>query len=85
MPDSYTPLWKQMYEKALRESDTEKLTALVNAAEEALVLRYKELRNDADHDKEWHEIEAAKADLLVIKIHKLGWPKVPISNAGAWF
>ena len=35
MPDSYPTSWKQPYQQALKESDEQKLTELVQAAEYA--------------------------------------------------
>ena len=45
MPDSS---WKEPYHQALNESDEQKLTALVHAAEYAIVLQLQELENSAD-------------------------------------
>ncbi|MFZ0881874.1 MAG: hypothetical protein WAN14_00630 [Candidatus Acidiferrales bacterium] len=74
MPDSYS--WKEPYRQALRESDKEKLTELVHAAEYAIVLRLQELENLTDHHEERAEMERASADLLAIKTNGLGWPSV---------
>jgi hypothetical protein len=68
--------WKQRYAAALKESDPAKLHKAVLAAEEALFLRGQEINGSADHEAERKEIEAAAADLLAVKIHKLGWPKI---------
>lgn len=78
MPDSS---WKEPYHQALRESDEQKLTELVQAAEHAIVLRLQELENSADHHEERIEMKCAAADLLVIKTYKLGWPAVPMPGA----
>ena len=74
MSDSYS--WKELYRQTLKESDEEKLTELVNAAEYAIVLRLQELENCADHQEERAEIKSATADLLALKTHKLGWPPI---------
>jgi hypothetical protein len=74
MPDSS---WKEPYHQALKESDEQKLTELVHAAEYAIVLRLQELENCTDHQEERAEMKRATADLLVIKTYKLGWPAVP--------
>jgi hypothetical protein len=74
MPDFNSSSWKQPYLEALRESKKEKLSELVYATEGAILLRLLELGDSADHDEERNEIHAAYADLLTIKIHKLGWP-----------
>jgi hypothetical protein len=74
MPDSDSFFWKQSYREALRESDKEKLAKLVYAAEGAMFFRLLELADAPDHNEERNEIEVACADLLAVKIHKLGWP-----------
>jgi hypothetical protein len=74
MPDSS---WKEPYHQALKESDPQKLTELVHAAEYAIVLRLQELENCTDHQEERAELKRATADLLVITAHKLGWPVLP--------
>lgn len=68
--------WRERYAAALKESDPEKLHAAVLAAEEALFFRGQEINGSADHERERKEMEAAAADLLAVKIHKLGWPKI---------
>jgi hypothetical protein len=79
MQNSYS--WKELYFQTLRESDTEKLTELVQAAEHAMVIRAQELLNSTDHHEERSEMAIAKASLLSIKTHKLGWPAVPMPGA----
>jgi hypothetical protein len=74
MQNSYS--WKELYFQTLLESDTEKLTELVQAAEHAMVIRAQELLNSTDHHEERIEMKLAAADLLVIKTYKLGWPAV---------
>jgi hypothetical protein len=81
MPDSYPTSWKEPYRQALKESDQQKLTELVQAAEYAIVLRLQELQNSTDHHEERAEMKRAAADLLVIKTYKLGWPS--ISDCGS--
>jgi hypothetical protein len=73
MQDSYPMSWKELYLQALLESDTEKLTELVQATELAITAR--ELSGSAS-DKERGDMAVAKESLLGIKIHKLGWPPV---------
>jgi hypothetical protein len=63
-----------------KESDEQKLTELVYAAESAIVLRLQELNNSRDDPEERIEIKRAVADLLVIKTHKLGWPAIPTTS-----
>lgn len=73
--------WKELYLQALLESDEAKLTELVQAAEIAMALRSQELLNSAGHHEELSEMAIAKASLLSIKTHKLGWPAVPMPCA----
>jgi hypothetical protein len=77
MQDSYLMSWKELYLRALLESDTEKLRELVQATEVAMAAR--ELSGSASN-KERGDIAVAKASLLSIKTHKLGWPSVPSSG-----
>ena len=83
MQDSYPTSWKEPYRHALKESDPQKLTELVHAAEYAIVLRLQELENSTDHHEERAEMKRAAADLLVIKTYKLGWPGFPTSSRSA--
>ena len=64
MQDSYLMSWKEHYLHVLLESDTEKLTELVQAAEHAMVIRAHELLNSSDHHEERGEMAFAKASLL---------------------
>ncbi|HZV86473.1 MAG TPA: hypothetical protein VFF95_02930 [Candidatus Binatus sp.] len=81
MQDSYLMSWKEHFLHALLESDTEKLTELVQATEQALALRAQELLNSSDHHEERSQMTVAKASLLAIKVHKLGWPSVPTADS----
>jgi hypothetical protein len=74
MQDSYLTSWKELYLRALFESDTEKVTELVLATEQAITLRTQEFVNSAADHEERSEMAFAKASLLAIKTHKLGWP-----------
>ena len=74
MLGSYPTSWKEPYQQALKESDEQKLTQLVQAAEYAIVHRLQELENSTDNQEERIEMKNAAADLLAIKIYKLGWP-----------
>ncbi len=77
MQDSYPTSWKELYLQVVLESDPKKLTELVLATEQAIALRAQELCNSSsDHHEEDSEISIAKASLLAIKVHKLGWPGV---------
>jgi hypothetical protein len=61
----------------LRESNKDKLLELVLATEQAIVLRAQELSNSPDHHEGHSELAVAKAALLGVKVHKLGWPALP--------
>jgi hypothetical protein len=69
-----TPSWKAEYEKTIWESDQEKLLECIHATETALFLRWQELGNDSAANEERSAMNAAAADLLAIKLYKLGWP-----------
>jgi hypothetical protein len=71
------PAWKTAREKTIWEVDAERLLVSVHATEEALFLRWQELKDETSHLTEGKEMEAASEDLLSIKIHKLGWPGFP--------
>lgn len=75
--DSYPMSWKDLYLQTLLESDEEKLTGLVRATEQALVIR---VFSGSASQKERSEMTFAKASLLAIKVIKLGWPAVPTSG-----
>jgi hypothetical protein len=68
--------WKRQVERAMRELDPESLTRQVQAAEEAIFLRWQEMeKNPGFGDApELQEISAATNELLSIKTHKLNWP-----------
>jgi hypothetical protein len=80
MSDSYTS-WKQPYLEAQNETDKNKLTELVYAAEEAIFRRMLELSGSADHHEERSELKEASAALMAIQVHKLGWP-APLPGIG---
>jgi hypothetical protein len=78
MPDSYPRSWKDLYLQTLLEPDEEKLTELVHATEQAIVLRA--ISASASQD-ERSDMAVAQASLLAIKVHKLGWPSVPAAGS----
>jgi hypothetical protein len=80
MQDSYLGSWKQLYLQTLLESDPQKLTELVLASEQAMAARARQLLSSSDQREERSELAIAKASLLSIKAHKLGWPSVPSSG-----
>ncbi|MFZ0581427.1 MAG: hypothetical protein WAN72_21995 [Candidatus Acidiferrales bacterium] len=76
MRDPYPASWKDLYLQTVLESDKEKLTGLVQATEQAIVLRAQKLLNSTDHPKERSDMAVAYASLLSIKTNKLGWGPV---------
>ncbi len=70
------PMWKQLFLEALLESDKVTLTGMVQATEQLIALRARELLNSTERHEERAEITIAHAALLSIKTHKLGWPPV---------
>jgi len=74
--------WKQSYREALKTSEKEKLTALVQSAELAILDRAKELTDSPEHSHERNELRLACMDLLAVKTHKLGWPALrPVKSS----
>jgi hypothetical protein len=51
-----------------------KLLECIHVTEAALFLRWQELANDSTAKEERAGMDAAAADLLAVKLHKLGWP-----------
>jgi hypothetical protein len=72
MSDSFS--WKEPYLAALKESDKQKLTELVHAAEGAIFIRFQELAGSDNHYDERVELKAACEGLRLMQINKLGWP-----------
>jgi hypothetical protein len=77
MRNSYPMSWKDLYLQTLLESDEEKLTELVHATEQAIVLR---TLSGSTSQEERSEMTVAKASLLSIKAHRLGWPSIPLPD-----
>lgn len=71
-PLEYSSSWKQPFLCALQESDNGKLAKLVVAAEHAIILRQRELKNFSGHHEERSEMQVALAALLAINVYKLG-------------
>jgi hypothetical protein len=74
MHESSALPWKVAAEKATGELDVEKFRYHVLAAEAAIFFRLQELPDSLDHTEERSEIDAVLAELLELKIRKLGWP-----------
>lgn len=80
MQNSYLGLWKELCLQTVLESDPQKLTELVLASEQAMADRARQFLSSSDQHEERSEMAIAKASLLSIKTHKLGWPPVPSSG-----
>jgi hypothetical protein len=76
MGESNQPLWKELYMEALLESEKDKVTLLLLAAELAMTERSRQLLNAPDHHEELTELAVAKAALETMRLRKLGWPPV---------
>ncbi|MFZ3331892.1 MAG: hypothetical protein WA197_14755 [Candidatus Acidiferrales bacterium] len=74
MSEPCPPSWKAATQKATGELDIEKLRHHVRAAETAIFFRLQELPVSVDQTEELEEISTALAELLELKIRKLGWP-----------
>ena len=66
--------WQELYQEMLTESDTEKLTELVLAVEQAIFYRAQELNGTEAGAKERAAMDQAARKMLAIKTEKLGWP-----------
>jgi len=72
--DSTQPAsWKRYLQKAMQETDPEKLLRLVHGAELALYYRWQELGSEG-RPEECQAMMQAVNDLWEIKVQKLGWP-----------
>jgi hypothetical protein len=80
MPEPSALPWKVAAEKAAGELDTEKFRHHVLAAETAIFFRLQELSNPQDHREECGEINVALAELLELRIRKLGWPNLKVGS-----
>lgn len=76
MAESDQPLWKQLYTQAFMESDRQKVTLLLLAAELAMTERCRQLLDCPEHHEERNELAVAKAAVETIRFRKLGWPLV---------
>ncbi|MFZ0084767.1 MAG: hypothetical protein WAK78_05710 [Candidatus Acidiferrales bacterium] len=74
------PVWKKTFLeavlKALAEPDKELLSELLQATEQAINVRARDLLNCSEHHEELGEMRIALASMLSIKTLKLGWPAV---------
>lgn len=68
------PSWQKLYQEMLTESDTQKLTELVLAVEQAIFFRAQQLNGTGAGAKERAAMDQAARKMLTIKTEKLGWP-----------
>jgi hypothetical protein len=80
MSESHPLPWKIAAKKATEELDIDKFRYHVLAAEAAIFFRLQELPGSLDHAEERGEIDAALAELLELKIRKLGWPNAKVGS-----
>jgi|ERR1700677_1974544 len=69
-------VWQKLYQAALGETDRNRLTDLVGAAESAIVRRRKELTNCEGAEEERAAMVVAAREILNIKTERLGWPVI---------
>ncbi len=83
MSESNSRSWKEPFLEALLETDKEKLTKLVYAAEGTMFLRLQKLAGSSDHHEERSEMQVACAALFSIQVNKLGWPSTLPNRPGS--
>jgi hypothetical protein len=66
--------WQPIYQKALEEHDTEKLSELIADTEWAMLRRLEVLGSSEDGERDL--IRDACSRLLVIKTERLKWPRI---------
>ena len=73
--------WEKLYQAVLVETDRDRLTDLVAAAESAIARRRQELTKCEGDGDERDAIEVAAEEILDIKTARLGWSALnPRSN-----
>ena len=72
--------WKEVVQKAMVESNREKLTRLVREAEVAIFLRREKLGNLAESRDELSSMAVAAETLRAIKVYKLDGDKPAVSD-----
>jgi hypothetical protein len=78
--------WKEVFQKAVEESDREKQNFLVQQADLAIFQRQQKLYNCAQHREELHALNAATEALRVIKhsgrkLEKTVWDRYRAKSA----
>jgi hypothetical protein len=72
--------WEKLYQAVLVETDRDRLTVLVGAAESTIVRRRQELSNCSGADEELDAMEVAVGEILNIKTARLGWPAINLGS-----
>jgi hypothetical protein len=68
------PMWQALYQKALAETDPDKLLPLVMAADDAMFDRSQELMSSFDGEEERQAINDALRTLRTLQVEKLTLP-----------
>lgn len=76
--DAKTPSWQDLSQAVLTETDNNRLIELLNAAEDAMLLRLRELGCSDRHHDERAQMRRAGEDILRIKTERLGWPAISL-------
>jgi hypothetical protein len=76
------PCWEGPLTEALAETDVNRLSAKVSAAEDAIFRRSRDIAPASDAQDERDAIQVALKDLLRIKTEKLGWPAIESGGSG---
>ena len=66
--------WRQLYESAMTENNSDMLKTLIYQAESAIQSRQKELRNEPSESPERKELADAATALVHLQSEKLRWP-----------
>lgn len=78
--------WKEIFQKAIEETDRDKRAQLVQQADFAIFHRHQQLYNCDRHREELSAMNAATEALRVIKhaareLEKAGWPRYRTKSA----
>jgi hypothetical protein len=72
--------WEKLYQAVLVATDRDSLTALVGAAEAAIVRRRQELTKREGADEERKAMDVAAGEILNIKTARLGRPVINLRS-----
>ena len=68
MPELQRKGWQELYQDALLESDHDRLSGLLNEAENAVQLRLMDLSDGAKATREWNDLNVALYFLGLLRI-----------------